>query len=76
MAPDTVPEWMTEAEKEWRADQLFYKKMNMVMIEQKLKNKEYNKMCDFFADVVTTRHNVGVYHGSEYFVFILLQLLD
>lgn len=69
MAPDSTPEWLTVDEKNWRASQLFYQKMDMGVIELKLKNKEYSRLCEFFGDVITIRHNVAVYHGSEYFYF-------
>lgn len=65
MAPDTTPEWLTPEEKLWRSNQLFFKKMDMVMIERKLKNREYTRLCDFYADVLQTSHNIGIYHGSE-----------
>lgn len=65
MAPDTTPDWMTELERSWRARQLFYQHMDMAVIELKLKAKEYTKLCEFYADVITIRHNIAVFHGSK-----------
>lgn len=69
MAPDAIPEWMTDVERSWRATQLFYQHMDMVVIELKLKGKEYAKLSEFFADVVTIRHNVAIFHGSNSFFY-------
>lgn len=66
MAPDGVPEWLTEAERCWRGAQLFYQPMDMAVLELKIKSKEYSKLFEFYADVITIQHNVAVYHGSEY----------
>lgn len=65
MAPDNSSEWMTSSERLWRAGQLFYRHVDMTVIEVKLKGNEYEKLCEFFADVVTIRHNVAIFHGSK-----------
>lgn len=62
--PEPKPEWLTEAEINWRAKQLFYQPMNMLIIEAKLQTKEYNHFSHFKADILTVQHNVAIYHGS------------
>lgn len=66
MTPNTMPEWMTETERSWRASQLFYQHMDMAVMALKLKAQEYNKLGEFYADVVTVQHNVAVFHGSKW----------
>lgn len=65
MTPDAVPEWMTETECSWRASQLFYQHMDMVVMDLKIKAQEYNKLGEFYSDAITVQHNVAVFHGSR-----------
>lgn len=77
MTPDAVPEWMTETECSWRASQLFYQHMDMVVMDLKLKAQEYNKVGEFYSDVITVQHNVAVFHGSKFcFKGIQIQLMS
>lgn len=65
MNVETKPDWCTEAEVSWRSGQLFYQHMDMSVIELKLRTKQYTRMCDFQADVVTIQHNIAIFHGLE-----------
>lgn len=65
MSIDSKAEWLTEVEISWRAKQLFRTPMNMAIIESKIKQKQYEYLVAFKADVLTIQHNVAIYHGIE-----------
>ncbi|KAJ8913563.1 hypothetical protein NQ315_017114 [Exocentrus adspersus] len=65
MAQEDRPEWLTDAELTWRANQLFFEHRDMSVIEVKLNTDSYNMFSDFLADVYTVQHNVAIFHGIE-----------
>lgn len=67
MAPEPRNEWLTDAESNWRANQLFYIHMDMSKMDDKLKNLQYTTVYDFEKDVLTVQHNVAIFHGSMYY---------
>uniref|UniRef100_A0A1Y1N527 MYND-type domain-containing protein n=2 Tax=Photinus pyralis TaxID=7054 RepID=A0A1Y1N527_PHOPY len=65
MSMEPKPEWMNDVEINWRVKQLFRTPMNMIVIENKIKQKQYEYLVAFKADVLTIQHNVAIYHGIE-----------
>lgn len=65
MAPRVQQPWTTEQEYQWRANQLLYQTMDFRIMDMKLRTKEYTKLSQFRADVMTIQHNVAIFHGSE-----------
>lgn len=65
MAEEDRPEWLTEGELSWRANQLFAEHRDMSVIEVKINSETYTKLSEFMADVLTVQHNVAVFHGIE-----------
>lgn len=70
MAPEPRHEWLTDADLNWRANQLFYIPMDMSKMQEKLKNLQYITVYDFQKDVVTVQHNVAIFHGSMFAKFL------
>lgn len=66
MAQEDRPEWLTDSELTWRANQLFFEHRDMSVIEVKLNTESYNMFSEFLADVYTVHHNVAIFHGSTY----------
>ncbi|EFA03764.2 zinc finger MYND domain-containing protein 11 isoform X2 [Tribolium castaneum] len=65
MAQQERPEWLTDKELSWRANQLFFEHRDMSVIEVNLNNESYTKLYQFLADVLTIQHNVAIFHGIE-----------
>lgn len=65
MAPRVAHAWMTEQEIAWRVRQLLYQTMDTPIMEMKLRMKEYTRLAEFHADVITIQHNVAIFHGLE-----------
>lgn len=65
MAPGQKYEWSDAADLSWRARQLFYRHVDMNVMESKLRAKKYIKLVEFMADVITVQHNVAIFHGSK-----------
>lgn len=65
MAEEDRPEWLTDKELTWRANQLFYEHKDMSVIEVNLNNESYIQLHQFLADVLTIQHNVAIFHGSN-----------
>lgn len=66
MASEDKPEWLTDKEVTWRANQLFFDQMDMSVIEVNLNTENYNSFSEFLADVYTIHHNVAIFHGGKY----------
>ncbi|XP_017771081.1 PREDICTED: zinc finger MYND domain-containing protein 11 [Nicrophorus vespilloides] len=58
-------EWYTPSELKWRSTQLFYRHIDMSIVESKIQSNDYEKFSEFQADVVTMLHNVAIFHGVE-----------
>lgn len=69
MAAEEKPEWLTDTELSWRANQLFFDHMDMSVIEVNLNTETYNLFSEFLADVYTIHHNVAIFHGSKCFEY-------
>ncbi|XP_044267928.1 zinc finger MYND domain-containing protein 11 [Tribolium madens] len=65
MGEQERPEWLTDKELSWRANQLFFEHRDMSVIEVNLNNESYTKLYEFLADVLTIQHNVAIFHGIE-----------
>ncbi|KAJ8939177.1 hypothetical protein NQ318_017074 [Aromia moschata] len=65
MAQEDRPEWLTDSELTWRANQLFFEHRDMSVIEVKLNTESYNAFSEFLGDVYTVQHNVAIFHGIE-----------
>lgn len=65
MAPRIPQPWTTEQEFQWRATQLLYQTVDIKIMEMKLRTKEYTKLAQFHADVLSMQHNVAVFHGKD-----------
>ncbi|KAK9739784.1 Bromodomain [Popillia japonica] len=65
MAPDQKYEWTEDTDLNWRAKQLFYQYIDMNVMDLKLQSREYSKLTEFIADVLTIQHNVAIFHGIE-----------
>ncbi|CAH0558220.1 unnamed protein product [Brassicogethes aeneus] len=65
MAQEDRPDWLTDAELTWRANQLFFEHKDMSVIEVNLNNETYTLLAEFVADVYTVQHNVAIFHGLE-----------
>jgi hypothetical protein len=65
MAEEDRPEWLTDKELTWRANQLFFEHRDMSVIEVNLNNESYTQLHEFLADVLTIQHNVAIFHGSK-----------
>lgn len=65
MAQEDRPEWLTDSELTWRANQLFFEHRDMSVIEVNLNTESYNMFSEFLADVYTVHHNVAIFHGIE-----------
>ncbi|XP_063903277.1 zinc finger MYND domain-containing protein 11 isoform X2 [Zophobas morio] len=65
MAEEDRPEWLTDRELTWRANQLFFEHRDMSVIEVNLNNESYSYIHEFLADVLTIQHNVAIFHGIE-----------
>lgn len=66
MAPEEKPDYLTDTELTWRANQLFYEHKDMSVIEVNLNSIAYEKLADFLADIYTVQHNVAIFHGRNY----------
>nr|XP_023015478.1 zinc finger MYND domain-containing protein 11-like [Leptinotarsa decemlineata] len=65
MAAEERPEWLTDAELTWRANQLFFEHRDMSVIEVKLNTETYSMFSEFLEDVYIVQHNVAIFHGIE-----------
>ncbi|XP_049821980.1 zinc finger MYND domain-containing protein 11 isoform X2 [Aethina tumida] len=65
MAPEEKPDYLTDTELTWRANQLFYEHKDMSVIEVNLNSIAYEKLADFLADIYTVQHNVAIFHGLD-----------
>lgn len=72
MASEEKPEWLTDTELTWRANQLFFDHMDMCVIEVNLNTETYNLFSEFLADVYTIHHNVAIFHGSKCYCYHLI----
>lgn len=70
MAEEEKREWMTDKERSWRANHLFFEHRDMSVIEVNLNNESYVDIHEFLADILTIQHNVAIFHGSSYILII------
>ncbi|KAJ8965700.1 hypothetical protein NQ314_003950 [Rhamnusium bicolor] len=63
MAQEDRPEWLTDSELTWRANQFFFEHRDMSVIEVKLNTESYSMFSEFLADIYTVQHNVAIFHG-------------
>ncbi|KAL3283562.1 hypothetical protein HHI36_006701 [Cryptolaemus montrouzieri] len=57
--------WYSLSHLSWRASHLFFEHMDMSVINDKLKDEKYTSCHRFLQDILTIRHNVGIFHGLE-----------
>ncbi|XP_056632307.1 zinc finger MYND domain-containing protein 11 isoform X1 [Diorhabda sublineata] len=65
IAAEDHPDWLSDSELTWRANQLFCEHTDMSVIEVKLNTETYTKLADFLGDVLTIYHNVTIFHGTK-----------
>ncbi|CAG9853703.1 unnamed protein product [Phyllotreta striolata] len=65
LAAEDTPDWLSELEITWRANQLFCEHTDMSVIEVKLNTETYITFTEFLADALTIHHNVAIFHGIE-----------
>ncbi|XP_076249207.1 zinc finger MYND domain-containing protein 11 isoform X2 [Calliopsis andreniformis] len=59
------PTWVSEGEDAWRPDVLIKHHMDLAIMDQKIKKKEYNNLAEFQADAHNILHNIIIYHGAH-----------
>ncbi|CAH1992326.1 unnamed protein product [Acanthoscelides obtectus] len=65
MAQEDRPEWLTDTELTWRANQLFFEHRDMSVMEVKINTQTYTTFSEFLADVYSVQHNVAIFHSVE-----------
>lgn len=65
MAAEDHPDWLSDSELTWRANQLFCEHTDMSVIEVKLNTETYTTLAEFLGDVLTIYHNVTIFHGNK-----------
>nr|CAH7754920.1 unnamed protein product [Callosobruchus chinensis] len=65
MAQEDRPEWLTDTELTWRANQLFFEHRDMSVMEVKINTQTYATFSEFLADVYSVQHNVAIFHSDE-----------
>jgi len=60
--------WVSEGEDAWRPEILIKHHMDLVIMDAKTSNNEYNNLAEFEADAHNILHNIIIYHGGKRFI--------